>query len=169
MSVQASLNHWKRIGHKKAMEEEHETPWNKKNPMHQATGSLHLVNQRMTVGVDLALDQHVGIAVAEALVDLIAHKVEVSHPGLQWSKRRNEPLQLSGMLLGVKPNHVKARAERPVEGENLTEWRLKRVAKQLHPLPKSLLMKRWKRKPKLFWMNIYIYKISRRPFSVLRS
>lgn len=62
------------------------------------SGSLHLVNQRMTVGVDLALDQHVGIAVAEALVDLIAHKVEVSHPGLQWSKRRNEPLQLSGMM-----------------------------------------------------------------------
>lgn len=65
------------------------------------------------------------------------------------------------MLLVVKPHHVKARAERAVEGENLTEWRLKRVAKQLHPLPKSLLMKRWKRKPKLFWMNIYIYKISR--------
>lgn len=63
-----------------------------------SSGSLHLVNQRMTVGVDLALVQHVGIAVAEALVDLVAHKVEVSLPGLPWSKRRNEPLQLSGMM-----------------------------------------------------------------------
>lgn len=45
----------------------------------------------------MALVQHVGIAVAEALVDLVAHKV-VSLPGLPWSKRRNEPLQLSGMM-----------------------------------------------------------------------
>lgn len=52
----------------------------------------------MTVGVDLALVQHVGIAVAEALVDLVAHRVEVSLPGLPWSKRRNEPLQLSGKM-----------------------------------------------------------------------
>ena len=51
-------------------------------------GSLHFVNRRMTIGVDLVLVQLEGIAVEGAVVDLAGHKGLL--PGLPWNKRKNK-------------------------------------------------------------------------------
>lgn len=59
-------------------------------------GSLHLVSLEIIVGIDLALSHFEEIAGSRALVDLVA----VSLQCLQWSKKKNRPLQLSGVILG---------------------------------------------------------------------